>query len=254
MLLSHTSGIPDHVFDPDFIAAVRRQITKSPPDFDFSFSPVELVQFILDDDALFPAGRGYHYSDTGYILLGMIIERVTNDTYYRVLTKRILDPLGLTATLPADRRDLPELVPGYVAQGDAMGLPNKTTDAAGLLIFSPSAEWTGGGILSTSMDLVRWARALFEGKVMGWPYLNVLVDSTVRTETGSRYALGVSISNTSLGAVWGHDGRFPGYRTKIGYFPETRAAIAVQVNTDSADLGGIFAELAETVNAKIKRR
>jgi D-alanyl-D-alanine carboxypeptidase len=83
MLMNHTSGIPDHIENRRFIAARR----EAPDRF---WSPQELVATILDEPPLFPAGKGWAYSDTNYILVGMIIEKITHKSYYDELTTRIL--------------------------------------------------------------------------------------------------------------------------------------------------------------------
>jgi D-alanyl-D-alanine carboxypeptidase len=83
MLMNHTSGIPDHIENRRFIAGRR----EAPDRF---WSPQELVATILDEPPLFPAGKGWAYSDTNYILVGMIIEKITHKSYYDELTTRIL--------------------------------------------------------------------------------------------------------------------------------------------------------------------
>jgi D-alanyl-D-alanine carboxypeptidase len=228
MLLSHSSGMPDHVRDERFISAVRRHVRSDP---DFHFSPEELVQFVLDKDALLAPGRGFSFSDTNYILAGMIVERATGSSYYGELTRRFLTPLGLSLTGPADRRGLPSLAPGYVSGSNPFGLPRKTV-SRGMLVVNPITEWTGGGLVSNPQDLARWAKTLYEGKALKEPYLDDLLGSAASSRKGRRYALGVEIDNSELGPIYGHDGWFPGYRTKMAYFPDHRIAVAMQINTD----------------------
>ncbi|RPJ60564.1 MAG: class A beta-lactamase-related serine hydrolase [Acidobacteria bacterium] len=227
-LLNHSSGIPDHVRDEGFIRTVRRRFRSDP---DFHLSPAELVQFVLDKDALFAPGRGFSYSDTNYILAGMIVERATGSSYYGELVQRFLTPLGLSLTGPADRRGLPSLAPGYVAGSNPFGLPRKTV-SRGMLVINPSSEWTGGGLVSNPQDLARWAKALYEGKALKKPYLDDLIGSVAPSRGGRRYGLGVEIEKSELGPMYGHDGWFPGYRTRMAYFPDYRIAVAMQINTD----------------------
>ncbi len=251
MLLNHSSGIPDHVRDERFISAVRRRVRSDP---DFHFSPEELVAFVLDKDALLAPGRGFSYSDTNYILAGMIIERATGSSYYGELTRRFLTPLGLSMTGPADRRGLPSLAPGYVGGSNPFGLPRKTVSRA-MLVVNPINEWTGGGLVSNPQDLALWAKALYEEKALKKPYLDDLIDSVAPSRKGRRYGLGVEIENSELGPIYGHDGWFPGYRTKMAYFPDYRIAVAMQINTDAdVDERECILSLARTLVTKAPKQ
>ncbi len=228
MLLNHSSGIPDHVQDERFIRAIRTHVRSSP---DFHFSPQELVQFALDKDALFAPGQGFAYSDTNYILAGMIVERASGSSYYGELLQRFLTPLGFSLTGPADRRGLPSLAPGYVGGSNRFGLPRKTV-SRGMLVVNPINEWTGGGLVSNPQDLARWAKTLYEGKALSKPYVDDLIGSVAPSRKAGRYGLGVEIEDSDLGPIYGHDGWFPGYRTKMAYFPNYQIAVAMQINTD----------------------
>ena len=100
MLMNHTSGLVRYEFNEKFTADLTRQPDKT-------WKPEELVAYILDTTAPFGAGKGWDYSDTNYIVLGMIIERVTGSTYYQEMERRILKPLSLRRTVPSDRRSIP---------------------------------------------------------------------------------------------------------------------------------------------------
>jgi len=251
MLLNHSSGIPDHVKNERFITTLRRRIRSDP---DFHFSPVELVQFVLDKDALLAPGRGFSYSDTNYVLAGMIVERATGSSYYGALVQRFLTPLRLSLTGPADRRGLPSLAPGYVAGSNPFGLPRKTV-SRGMLVVNPVNEWTGGGLVSNPQDLARWAKALYEGKALKKPYLDDLIGSIAPSRKKQRYGLGVEIEDSELGPMYGHDGWFPGYRTKMAYFPKHRIAVAMQINTDDeVDQRQCVLSLARILVAKAPSR
>lgn len=99
-LLTHSSGLPDHVHLDSFAAAVSRhwQEPGNP------FLPVALLEFVWDQPPLFAPGTAWAYSDTGYILAGLVIEAATGSPYYDDIQTRFLTPLGLTLTSPADRR------------------------------------------------------------------------------------------------------------------------------------------------------
>jgi D-alanyl-D-alanine carboxypeptidase len=242
-LLTHSSGLPDHVYDPDFGPALLNQESAAP-----YLLPRELVGFVLDDEPLFPAGRGWAYTDTGYVLLGLIIEEVTGRGYADVLETRFLDPLELVRT-EAQKNPIPRLAAGYLASDNPFGLPEKILQG-GALVLDPWTEYTGGGLVSNPQDLVRWAKALYEGEAMDALYLDELLGSAVTTDdTGSSsYGLGVSIRATPLGLTYGHTGWFPGYNTLLAYYPDHGLAVAFQTNTDTGvDLGEARDELVSVL-------
>ncbi len=227
-LLTHSSGLPDHVHTPGFARAVSERWREGGN----PFSPEQLVEFVLDEPPLFPAGDDWSYSDTGYILVGMVIEQVAGRPYEEELERRFLEPLALDATEPSNQRALPRLAAGYTASDNPLGLPAKTTSAPGVMAWNPAIEWTGGGLVSTPRDLAVWARALYEGSALSKDYLDELMRS-VPVASGVRYGAGVAIhQQTPLGPSYGHGGTIPGYVSSLRYYPEHRVAVAFQINTD----------------------
>jgi D-alanyl-D-alanine carboxypeptidase len=225
MLMTHTSGLVRYEFKEQFTA----DLTKNP---DKAWKPEELVAYILDTPAPFAAGKGWQYSDTNYIVLGMIIERATKSTYYQELRKRILEPLKLRRTVPSDSPRIPGLVQGYAGANNPFG----GTDAMivnGKFAINPQFEWCGGGIASTTEDLARWAKLLYEGRAFDRSLLPEMLNGVpARLGPEAKYGLGVIIRPAgALGISYGHSGFFPGYVTEMMYFPESKIAIAVQVNT-----------------------
>jgi D-alanyl-D-alanine carboxypeptidase len=226
MLMNHTSGIQEHVLNKQLIDELRKNPDKVWP-------PEELISYILDSKPLFPAGQGWSYADTNYILVGMIIERVTKNTFYDELTRRILKPLKLEQTVPANSRSIPGLITGYSRKGSPFGFEGRViTD--GRFIINPQFEWTGGGLATNADDLARWAKALYEGRVVKKPYLEqMLVAVEAKTGKGDKYGLGVQVRQSEWGLTYGHGGWFPGYLSEMEYFPRHKTAIAVQFNTDA---------------------
>ncbi|MCB9654616.1 MAG: beta-lactamase family protein [Deltaproteobacteria bacterium] len=230
-LLMHASGLPDHVHRPEF----ARDVALHWRDLDRAFSPETLVEYVFDGPALFPAGQGWSYSDTGYILVGLIIEKTTGRPYEEALVRRFLEPLGLDATTPSNRRVLPGLATGYTAAENPLGLPAKTTTAPGVMAWDPAIEWTGGGLVSTPRDLVVWARALYEGRALPTSDVDDLMRSVAvgSEDSGVRYGAGVAIhQRTVLGPSYGHGGTIPGYVSSMRYYPRYGFAVAFQINTD----------------------
>ena len=121
-LLRHGAGLPDHVHLKSFqIEMAGRMGTWSA-----AFTPEEAIAFVLDADPLFDAGAAWAYTDTGYLLLGLVIEAASGRSYHDLVAKRFLRPLSLANTRPSDTRTLPGLAAGYVAEDNPFGLPPRT--------------------------------------------------------------------------------------------------------------------------------
>ena len=230
MLMNHSSGIPEHVLNKDFIAEMRK-------DPDRIWKPEELLIYILDAKPLFPAGKGWSYADTNYILVGMIFERITRKTVYGEVQRRILTPFKLERTIPSDRRILTDVITGYSMPNSPFGFEGRVI-VDGKFIINPQMEWTGGGFASTAEDLARWAKLLYEGKVLRDETLAQMLEGVAANEgrgsgAGNKYGLAVQIRPSEFGVSYGHGGWFPGYISEMEYFPQHKVAVAVQFNTDA---------------------
>lgn len=231
-LMTHTSGIVRYEFQERFTADLTRQPDKV-------WSPEDRLAYVFDLTPPFAAGQGWEYSDTNYIVLGLILEKAGRAPYYDLLRKRILKPLKLADTVPAVSRKVPGLVQGYAGPNNPFG----GTDAMikdGLFAVNPQLEWTGGGLACTTLDLARWAKLLYEGKAIRPELVTKMIDAAVPAKLGpeTKYGLGVIVKPTPLGTAWGHSGFFPGYLTEMAYFPDYKIAVAVQFNTSvGRDIG-----------------
>ena len=230
-LLTHSSGLPDHLNDVDFLRAFPQRVRLD----EDPFTQEELLGFLLDKPALFPAGEGWSYTDTGYILLGLLIERVTGQAWTKQVEVRFLKPLELTSTKPSNHKDLVDLAAGYLAVENPYGLPVKTVGGSGEMLWNPAIESAGGGFMSTSLDLARWGDALYRGLALPQEMSEELLSAVPMTsdDPTSLYGAGVSIVNTSeFGLVYGHAGHIPGYVSSLRHYPEFGATVAFQINTD----------------------
>ncbi len=228
-LLTHSAGLPDHVQ----IDGAARQLMGNARNG--SITPEDAVSFILDMPAEFEAGGGWGYSDTGYILLGMVIEAATGRDVFDVVHERFLSPLDLASTSPSDLQTLPGLAVGYTVEPNPFDLPARTMSADGVLLWNPAIEWTGGGFASTSHDLAHWGQVLFTGNAMTAPYLDRLLDGVpVHPDlAGVFYGSGVAIyAETDRGPVYGHGGWIPGYVSSLRHYADHGLTIAFQINTD----------------------
>jgi D-alanyl-D-alanine carboxypeptidase len=248
-LMNHTSGLVRYEFKEQFIKDLNANVDKV-------WRPEELIAYILDTKAPFEAGKGWDYSDTNYILLGMIIERVTGKKFYDLVETRILKPLKLKNTVPSNSRQIRGLVQGYAGAGNQF-VPSDAVIINGKFIINPQFEWTGGGYASTTEDLARWAKAMYEGKAFDRSLLPQMLEGVSAPMLGkeTKYGLGVIIRPTQAGIAYGHSGFFPGYLTEMMYFPEQKTALAVQFNTSAPRSTGkppsrFLVELAETIKAE----
>jgi D-alanyl-D-alanine carboxypeptidase len=247
-LMRHQSGIPDHLEDRAFL---RRAFAAG--DQDWSAAP--RFAGILDREPLFEAGSDFRYSDTNYLVAARVVEAAAGEEAYAAIRAELLAPLGLTDTMPSDRRDLPGLVTGHPwLMREVIGAPERTLDEDGRFWCDPNLEWAGGGFCSTAGDLARWGHALYAGEVLG---------DEVRAEMrrgvpanlnpGDRYGLALQQwdAGEELGPGEGHGGWFPGYLSQLSHFPELGLTLALQVDTDdvrkAGDLRVLTHELARAL-------
>ena len=224
-LMTHTSGLVRYEFNPKFLADLSA-------DPDKVWTGEERLAYLFDARAPFAPGQGWEYSDTNYIVLGMIIERTGGAPYYEQLHQRILQPNSLSRTIPSDKRLLP-IVQGHAGPNNPFGGTDEMIKN-GRFAINPQFEWTGGGLATTSDDLVKWAKLLYEGRVIPESLMDDLLNGVpARLGPETRYGLGVTIRPTALGMTYGHSGFMPGYQTDVMYFPEMKLAIAVQVNSSA---------------------
>ncbi len=229
-LMTHTSGLVRYEMNPKFTADLRAQPDKA-------WSPEEEVAYLLDSTPPFAAGQGWDYSDTNYIVLGMIMEQITGTKAYDEIRTRFLTPLRLSGIVPQTSRQIPGLVNGYAGANDPLGLPDEMM-VSGRLAISPQFEWAGGGFATRAADLARWGHALYAatGGPITETMRNLMVNAAVPARLGPQtmYGLGVIVRpRTPVGPVWGHSGFFPGYQSELVYAVDQGITVAVQINTSA---------------------
>jgi D-alanyl-D-alanine carboxypeptidase len=229
-LMTHTSGLVRYEMNPKFTADLRAQPDKV-------WSPDEEVAYLLDATPPFAAGQGWDYSDTNYIVLGMILERITGTRAYDEIRTRFLEPLKLTGVAPQVSRQIPKLVSGYAGANDPLGLPDEVL-VGGKFVINPQFEWAGGGFATNGGDLARWGHALYastNGPITA-SMRRRMIDAGVPARLGPQvmYGLGVIIRPTTpVGTVWGHSGFFPGYQSELVHAVDRGVTVAVQINTSA---------------------
>ncbi|MGK0218970.1 MAG: D-alanyl-D-alanine carboxypeptidase [Planctomycetota bacterium] len=246
-LLRHQTGIPRYVFGEEFTST----LTSQP---DRVWTPKELLAF-ANRDALFAPGEKWAYSDTNYILLGMVVEKATGQTFYDLVRTRLLDPHGLRETVPTNRRRIERMAQGHVVMGRSMGVGEWALQE-GQFSYNVQFEWCGGGWATTPSDLARWVGLLYGGRAFDEEYLGTLLDTVPAGGLGRGvgYGMGVMVRETKAGELRYHDGFMPGYTTSAGLFPASNIAVAIQLGSDNGRAVGkplsmLLAELAVLANA-----
>jgi D-alanyl-D-alanine carboxypeptidase len=245
MLLNHTSGLADFFLNPKIDGPLRAHPTESWP-VDRTLSYV--------GKRLSPPGVAWHYSNTNYLLLGLIAERATGQTLGQAIRTRLLDPTGLAATwFQADETARTALAHGYRFVGTSRAAkPIDLDDGSGVAPFRSviTAAGGAGSIAGTSADLARWARALYSGKVLGPAATAMLLSGFTKTTNylpGVVYGYGVQAVTIGGHASLGHSGRLLGFQSAVRHFPIEAITIAVLTNQSRADPGVIVQALLAVV-------
>src|SRR5262245_5328393 len=251
LLLQHRSGLIDHVWSLEFILKELRLRIFEPADT--LLAPEQLIEIALDRDPRFAAGKQFAYGDTNYVLAGLVIERATKRSPFDQIEERFLRPLHLAGITPTRSSRIPGLAVGHQLPVNPFLLP-PTMVNEGRVRVHPMLESTAGGFAATPRDLVRWAKALFEGRALPRGGVQEMTRNPVATHDGRHYGLGLFRYDTPLGSAWGHGGYFPGYRSGLLYFPDSKIAVAVQVNRDFAvDENALVLAIASRVQTEAKR-
>lgn len=197
-LLNHTSGIPSYTSRPDFRTAIMRN----------PYKVADFVKQLASGDLEFEPGSKFTYNNSGYVLLGAIIEKVTGKSYETVLTERILKPLGMTNSGYDNTSPLlPKRASGYQKQ------PSGYVNAPYLDMSLPYAA---GSIYSTVEDLYKWDQALHEGRILSAESRKLMF-----TPGRSNYGYGINITDESIGKselktkTIGHSGGIHGFNSLL---------------------------------------
>ncbi len=234
-LLNHTSGIFSYTNNPQF-GLDEFAIELEGADIDRSREAI-LKNYVAGEDAYFAPGESFFYSNTNYLLLGMLIEAATGNSYQSEVNRLILSPLELSNTYFVGD-EIPEgrLVRGYgdlISEDGELGADGIFEDTTELF-SSLASTLADGGIISNTKDVARFSDALFGGELLTPESLNKMLSwSNIderEVQVGDDYGLGVYEEQTPWGEIWGHDGGTFGYISKMQYFPETDTTVVVFVN------------------------
>ena len=230
-LLNHTSGIPSYTGLPDFIQEMGRD----------PYTPDELIEVVWDMPLEFEPGSDWAYNNSGYFILGRIIENVTGEEYDVVLEERILDPFGLEDT-GYDHYD--EIQPR-----EASGYSHTLTGYEHAGYLDSSLPYAAGMMYSTVRDLYRWDQALYDGAT---PFQNLETKELWYTPGLEDYAYGWVVREAQVGddgptvRMIQHGGGINGFNTAFLRYPDQRNVIVVIDNTEG-NSGDVAEQIARVL-------
>ncbi|MGW4530204.1 serine hydrolase domain-containing protein [Nocardia sp. NPDC004340] len=231
-LLQHTSGLPEYLAGRDPAAPGSGQLTADSDQLRRShYEPADLVRIAMAMPPQFEPGARSVYTNTNYILLGMLIQQVTGRPAAAEVERRILEPLGLRDTYFPNSRETGIRGPHPRGYHEIDGRREDYTE------LDPSWADTAGAMIATPADLNRFFTALLAGKLLPAAQLAEMKRTVPwdRGEPGSGYGLGLIHHASSCGKeVWGHGGSIPGFGTHTGVAADG-TAVVVTVNQLLAD-------------------
>jgi D-alanyl-D-alanine carboxypeptidase len=227
-LLNHTSGIPDYTLAAGF----NKELLEHR---DRRWTTAEVLALVQGKKPQFPAGTGYAYSNTDYILLGEVINSVTETSWAQQVRRRILDPLGLKGTYIAGFEPaLKPVVPGYFDADNDGDVENVETGQPWTAL--ETSEGPAGAIVSTMPDLLVFGDALFRGRLLQDSTLQAMVADGPFHPRFTNYGFGVEILRPDYRTtIWGHAGFLPGFKSVLWYVPSRDAVIVVLANDARAN-------------------
>ncbi|MBZ5505561.1 MAG: serine hydrolase [Acidobacteriia bacterium] len=225
-LLTHTSGIPSFTSFPDYRSREAEAIT-----------PEKLVAWFRDKPLEFQPGEKWNYSNSGYVLLGYLIERISGQTYSDFVQKNIFTPLGMKDSgYDSNSLIIPHRASGYTpGEGGPVN--------AGFVHMS--IPLSAGALYSTTDDLLRWEQGLFGGKLLTAASLAKMI-----TPFKENYAFGVGVTTTNGHKMISHNGGIEGFNTAMAYYPDDALVVVVLANLNGGAADDLSAKLAKVAHGE----
>jgi D-alanyl-D-alanine carboxypeptidase len=260
-LLDMTSGLANYTTD----LGLNEQMDSNPGRV---WDPEELLAIGLAEPPAFPPGEGFLYSNTNYVLLGVIIEQLTGVPVEQAFQDRIFDPLELGETSFPARTDasIPQPHPQMYTFGtnvetiDSLVLPPEVQAAAragtlepmDVTDANPSWGWTAGAGISTAPDLADYVEGLVDGDLLGPQLQQQRIASVQPLDPDDPASPGYGLGLASFGPVYGHSGELPGTNSFMGHDPVRDITVVTWASTAPAPNGeGPAVELAKAVIAEL---
>lgn len=224
-LLQHSGGLYNYIQSLKFQTASLNDLIRE-------WRPNDLLQYAYNQKAYFNAGEDVRYSNTGYILLGLLIEKIEGKPFYQVFEEKIFKPLNLTMTRFAAEDPVPHgIVRGYIDLYSKLQVIEST-------YYSGWDYYTAdGGLISNPYDLSIFFRALMNGEILNENSLDEMLTWQTPKEEDTEffpiaYGLGIFKMETPYGTAYMHSGDAIGYYANMLYFPEDGSTIVYAVNSN----------------------
>ncbi|MFD4631161.1 serine hydrolase domain-containing protein [Streptomyces sp. NPDC058284] len=240
-LINHTSGVHDMVSTPEW------QKHMNGPGFLAhryeAWTPRQIVDLALTYKPDFEPGTSWNYSNTNFVLAGMIIEKVTGNTYAHEAERRIIKRLNLReTTFPGTD---PKMPAPYAVGYSKLYAANPGPEIYDATEYNPAWSGATGEVISTTGDLNRYYSALLKGELLPAAQQRELLD-TVETGTFFRYGTGLIVRTLSCGVkVYGHDGIVWGSLTSTATTADGKHTLTFHLNGDWLEDGALYENVFE---------
>lgn len=225
-VLTHTSGILSFTSFPDYPSREWEAMT-----------PQQLVDWFRDKPLEFEPGTKWNYSNSGYVLLGYLIEKISGQSYAEFVQQNIFTPLGMKDS-------------GYdsnsaIIERRAAGYSRGKDGAQNAGFVNMTIPLSAGALYSTTEDLLRWEQGLFGGKVLSPASL-----AKMTTPFKQDYAFGLGVSTKNGHKMIAHDGGIQGFNTSLAYYPDDKLVVAVLANLNGPAAGEIASSLGQVAHGE----
>ncbi len=241
MLLNHTSGIPEYNFNPNYVA----KLLQSP---EYAFKGEDYLRFIKKKPLDFEPGSRYSYRNTNYVLLALILDKITGD-HAKFVDDTIFKPLGLTRTFyrnDANFLNYPELVNSYWDRNSTGIVEN-----ASYLQRKNVENMIGDdGIVTTPIEAVKFLKGLVEGKLLSDKTLEMMKEWVPKDNGEFTYGLGLDYVQIGSIEAYGHSGGGIGAGCELYYIPEKNLYYFIAVNIGTVTYSPLHVEI-EKVRTEI---
>jgi CubicO group peptidase (beta-lactamase class C family) len=237
-LLTHSSGIPNYTAFPDFFAAESRN----------PYTPDQFVKKFEDKELEFTPGEKFNYSNSGYFLLGVLIEKLSGKTYEEMLHEKIFTPLGMHDTGYDNHKD--------ILKNRATGYEKNGTSFINSAYLDMSIPYAAGSLYSTVEDLYLWDQALYTTTLLPQKYMDLFFTPYIAAFGNSQYAYGWGVGKEVIGnttdsiTVISHGGGINGFNTNISRSPSNKSLVVLLNNTGGAPLGEMTRSIIGIMHGK----
>lgn len=217
-LLNHTSGIQSYTSIPGWMVADKPAT---------AFTTASLIGEFRDQPVEFQPGEKWNYNNSGYVLVGAVIEAVTGKPWWQAVDERIVRPLGLTSIrYGGEEANVAAFATGYSAAGEGKYAPSRKIDM--------SVPHAAGALIGTVGDFAKWSHALHHGKMVRPDlYAEMIAPTRLADGTSAPYGYGIAQSDVRGEPALTHSGGIFGFGTNSIYLPASDLAVTVFTNADS---------------------